>query len=98
MKQYVIVKKNNRYHLRDIFFEELNESYGANNVSFRKTKDNKLYIKVTREVLDEWYADIGKITHQEHDNIYIGKIVFESGDIEEVALEYARLVGGISDD
>lgn len=88
MRQYVIVKKNNKYQLLDIFFEEMKDL----NIRFRKTKDNKLYTKVIYEVLDDWYADIGEITYEEHEVNYIGKIVFQSDDIEEAALVYAQLI------
>ena len=73
MKNYIIVKKNNKYHLIDTC-KSSNEKdcfifLGVN-------KDNKVYKNIISK------AGVEKE--------YLGKIVFESDDIAEIAHEFCR--------
>lgn len=87
MKQYVIVKKNNRHYLIGIKFDKDN---------FFKTLNGRLYKKVTCEEV-EWHnydspGNTGALMRTKTEKVYLGKIIKESDDIEEMALEYSNLV------
>lgn len=87
MKQYVIVKKNNRYYLIGIKFDK---------DSFFKTLNGRLYKKVIREKV-EWKnydspGNTGARMRKKTEKVYLGKIIKESDNIEEIALEYSDLV------
>ena len=92
--QYLIVKKKNKYFLIDTLPIELGISEHGTNITIKNTGDNKLYFIHEYEEVDDWYADTGYITHFEKYREYVGKIVFESDDIEEIALKYAEVKNG----
>lgn len=90
--QYFIVKKKNKYFLIDTLPIELGISEYGQNTSIKITGDSKLYLIHEYEVVDDWYADIGAISHYEKHKQYVGKIVYASDDIEQVSLEYANYI------
>ena len=92
--QYFLVKKRNVYRLIDTLPIELSISYRGEDITVKKTNDNKLYFIHSYEEIDDWYADTGYITHFEKYKEYVGKIIFESDDIEEIALKYAEVKNG----
>lgn len=92
--QYFLVKKRNVYRLIDTLPIELGVSWSGEDTTAKKTNDNKLYFIHSYEVVDDWYADIGYISHFEKHREYVGKIVFESDNIEEIALKYAEVKNG----
>ena len=95
--QYIIVKYKNNYRLLDRCAIEMNVSLRGENEHITITKDNKVYSESSYEVVDDWYADTGYITHFEKDKTYIGVLVFGSDNIEEVALKFAELKGEKND-
>ena len=91
VKQYKIVKYKNMYKLIDTLAIELGNWGHSDSDRIHITKSDKVYIIHSYEVVDDWFADIGHITHFEESKTYLGKLIFESEDIEEVALKFAEL-------
>ena len=85
--KYIIVKKKKHYHIIDTFFKEVTDL----NTRITVYKNNKVYETYYYDEVDDWFADIGAITHTEKIKIYLGKLIFESDDIEETAREFVRL-------
>ena len=93
MKQYKVIKYKNTYKLIDILPIEMDISFRGESNEIHVTKDKKVYLVHHYEVVDDWYADIGYVTHFEKSKEYLGRLVFESDNIEEAALKFAELGG-----
>ena len=89
MQQYLLVKFKNTYSLIDTLPIETNIYFRGEGCRFHITKSNKVYRIDFFEVVDSWCADTGYITHFEDSKHYIGKLIMQSDNIEEIALEYA---------
>lgn len=87
MKKYLIVKKKNRYYIYDTYSDD----FLYNDIQFKVYKDEKVYKFRKYEVVDDYFFDIGAITHTETEKWYCGLLVFESNDIEETAREFCHL-------
>lgn len=87
--QYLLVKFKNTYSLIDTLPIEMGISFLREDCHFHITKSNKVYKIYSYEIVDDWYADTGYITHFEDSRVYIGKLIMKSDNIEEIALEYA---------
>ena len=91
MKQYLITKFRKDYKLIDTLAIEFRNWGHSDSDHVHVTKSDKVYIIHSYEEVDDWFADTGYITHFEESKTYIGKLIFESEDIEEVALKFAEL-------
>lgn len=87
MENYIIVKKKKHYHIIDTFFKEVTDF----NTRISVYKNNKVYETYYYDEVDDWFVDTGAITHKEKIKTYLGELVFESDDIEEVAKKYYEL-------
>lgn len=89
MKQYLLIKFRKNYILIDTLPIEMNISFRGEGCRFHITKSNKVYRVDSYEIVDDWYADTGYLTHFEDSKHYIGRLIMQSDNIEEIALEYA---------
>lgn len=88
MKRYLIVRHKNCYFIYDTFnyfFENHND------IQIKVYKDKKVYEVRKYEVVDDYFFDIGAITHTEIEKWYCGTLVFESDDLEATAREFCHL-------
>ena len=90
--QYLIVKKRNKYALIDTLPIELDVNSRGESTHVKITGDNKVYLIHSYEVVDDWYADTGYITHYEKHKEYVGKLIYASNDIEKAALMFADYI------
>lgn len=87
--KYLITKYKNNYNIIDILNTEFDNTINTPNSCYIKiTNDKKVYIIHEYEVIDDYYLDIGAISHYEKEKIYMGKIIYESNDIIDIALKY----------
>lgn len=88
MKRYLIVKYKKNYFIYDTydsFFENNND------IQIKVYKNKNVYRIYKYEVVDDYFCDIGAITHTEVEKWYSGILVFESDNLLETAMEYCRL-------
>lgn len=75
-KRYVVLESG---HFIDLWDEEMDSMFC--NSTCQKDyfiRNKKLYCKYSYEELDDWYADIGAITHWESETRCLGKIKYAS--------------------
>lgn len=81
-KQYVVMENGTFY---DLLSEEWGSMlYGSSEQKDFFIKNKKLYCKSSYEVCDDWYADIGAITHWENNTSCLGKIKCASNNIDTI--------------
>lgn len=92
MQQYLIVRKYRKYSLIDTLPIEMDISFRGEYSRIKIGRDNKVYRISKVEVVDDWFADIGHVTHYETHKHYLGTLIEQSDDIENIALTFAELV------
>ena len=81
-KRYVVVNtKKAGLIFYDIWDEEIQHYFSNTYASYSITKDKRLYVKVEYEEVDDWYADLGYITHTEKFRQYLGKVKYASNNM-----------------
>lgn len=88
--RYIIVKRKKHYYLYDTWPCDLLDLLDGDS-KFIVYKDNKVYNYYSYKEIVDYYCDIGAIYHHEKGRVYLGKLVFESNNIEEIAKKYAEL-------
>ena len=89
---YLIVKKKNKYFLLDILSFELGSCTNSNCSVIRiNEKTNKVCEIYSYEVIDDYFCDIGAVTHYERGRNYLGKLIYSSDNIEEIAIKFNEL-------
>lgn len=67
-KNYIITKFKGKYRLYDVLAIEMEDFMNSYNGHHKIVidKQQKVYHKYEYEEVDDWYADIGAITHTEN--------------------------------
>lgn len=95
MTNYIITKLKNKYHIYDVYKDEMLGAFDQNkDIRYRITKSKKVYIISSWEIIDDYYCDTGAITHYEEHKEYIGTLIFGSDNIQEIAEKYSELKKG----
>lgn len=90
--QYLIVKKKNKYSLIDVLALELDSYYSSKSSEIRiSEKTAKVWKIYSYEVIDDYFCDIDAVTHCESERIYLGKLIYSSNNIEEIAIKFNEL-------
>lgn len=84
--QYIIVKFNRKYRVYDNLRAGI-----IDRDTIKIMKDNKVYLEHSYEVLDDYALDTGPITHWEKDKVYLGKLVYQTNDLIQLATKYMEL-------
>lgn len=88
MERYIITKKGRKYHLIDRCYIECPlEDLSCSNI-IKINKNNQVYHYWKTEVL---YNLDDLFTHCEEGKVYLGKLIYKSDDIEEIALKFSEL-------
>ncbi len=89
--QYVIVKKRNKYRLMDLLSIEIDSCCDRHHDTSFQFSGDKMFCIKSSEVVDDYYCDIGAITHTEKTRFYMGKVIEMSDDIEFIAKRFCEL-------
>lgn len=81
---FIIYKYKGKFHIIDEFDSDIDIQKGG-----------KLYLIRSDEVVDDWFCDIGAITHIENSRTYLGKVVcsFRRSHFKEAEAKYFELTG-----
>lgn len=79
-------KKNKlkRYLLLENQIIDMSSTLNYEELDYYITNSGTLYQKHSFEIVDDWYADIGYITHTKHVRKKIGKVLFASDNVETI--------------
>ena len=88
-KRYIILKKYSKYGFLDTNCYQFDEDFEY--LSLRKNRHLILHRSIT--VIDDWYADIGTITHTEKEAVDLGLLFYESDNEQEAKHKYYQLSG-----
>lgn len=91
-QRFIIYKYKGEYHLIDMFDFWFGDEFDSD---IDVQKGGKLYLIRSYEVFDDWYCDIGAVTHTERDRTYLGKTVccFGMSNVKEAKAKYFELTG-----
>lgn len=78
-KRYVVLSSGKLY---DIWDQEIAAMFDTSYIkSYYITKSNRLCCKTEWDEVDDWFADIGYITHGEIARNYLGKVKYASNNM-----------------
>lgn len=89
--QYLIVRKNRKYKLIDRAATEINVNHKGEYSYIRICNDKKVFHIESKEKVSE-VPIIGKVLHYEQTKTYLGVLIEQADDIENIALTFAELV------